>query len=269
MNTRSPGAVAVDGSIRSERRGPVLLLGIDRPARRTGFTPEMAHALAEGYTLLESDPELRVAVVWAVGAHFTAGLDLPRWSGILQAGGALVDERLVDPFDLRAPRRVKPVVYAVQGVCYTLGIELMLAADIVIAAEDCRFSQLEVLRGLMPTGGATVRIAERAGTGNAMLYLLTGDVFGADEAWRMGLVQRVVSAGSQFDAALAIAERIAAAAPLAVQAVVRNARLAREQGPLAAIAEYRDRQARLAASADAREGLAAFRERRAPRFSGR
>ena len=93
----------------------------------------------------------------------------------------------IDPLSLRPPIRTKPLVCAVQGICFTLGIELMLAADIVIAADDCRFAQIEVKRGIMPTGGATVRMVERAGWGNAQRYLLTGDEFGAAEALRLGL----------------------------------------------------------------------------------
>src|SRR5919201_1442833 len=95
--------------------------------------------------------------------------------------GSIIAIRL----DLRDPRRTKPLVAAVQGFCFTLGIELMLAADIVVAADDCRFAQLEVKRGIMATGGATLRMAERAGLGCALLHLLTGDEFGAAEALRL------------------------------------------------------------------------------------
>lgn len=260
-----------DGRILVERQDDgLLLIGIDRPAKRNGFTPAMADALADAYSTLEDDPQLRVGVVWAEGAHFTGGLDLPRWAEAMrQSQGMFGRPDRIDPFDLREPRRSKPVVYAVQGVCYTVAIELMLAADIVVAADDCRFAQLEVKRGIMATGGGAFRIAERAGTGNAMLYLLTGDEFDSAAALRMGLVQKVVPAGTQRDEAIAIARRIAAAAPLAVQATVRSARIAREQGPLAAIAQYRDVQRELANSADAREGVAAFVEKRPARFSGR
>ena len=94
---------------------------------------------------------------------------------------------------------------AVQGICFTLGIELMLAADIVVAADDCRFAQIEVKRGIMPAGGATVRMVERAGWGNAQRYLLTGDEFGSAEALRLGFVQEVVPAGRQKARALEIA----------------------------------------------------------------
>src|SRR5205085_3244764 len=106
-----------------------------------------------------------------------------------------------------------------------------------VAADDCRFSQLEVKRGIMATGGATLRMAERAGLGNALLHLLTGDEFGAAEALRLNFVQKVVPAGSELDEALKIAEAIAAQAPLAVMATRRNALLAAEQGPAAAVAE--------------------------------
>jgi enoyl-CoA hydratase/carnithine racemase len=145
----------------------------------------------------------------------------------------------------------------------------MLAADIVVAAHDCRFAQLEVKRGIMATGGATLRMMERAGWGHAMRYLLTGDEFDAATALRLGFVQEVVPAGSQFARALEIAERIAAQAPLAVRATIASSRLAVEQGDAAAIAQFRATQATLANSADAKEGVASFVEKRAARFSGR
>ncbi|HYF58232.1 MAG TPA: crotonase/enoyl-CoA hydratase family protein [Burkholderiaceae bacterium] len=249
--------------------GTILAIGLDRPAKRNGFTPEMAAQLAQAYTELENDPALRVGVLYAEGAHFSGGIDLPRWAPSMQRGEDMFPPGTIDPLSLREPRRTKPVVCAVQGWCWTIGVELMLAADIVVSATDARFAQLEVLRGVMATGGGTLRIAERAGLGNAMLYLLTGDGWDAQDAYRMGLVQKLVAPGEQFDDALAIARRIAAAAPLAVRATLANARLSSERGPQAAIAEFGAVQSALARSADAAEGVAAFRERRAPRFTGR
>ncbi len=145
----------------------------------------------------------------------------------------------------------------------------MLAADVVIAASDCRFSQLEVKRGIMATGGATIRIAERAGLGNAMLHLLTGDEFDAAEALRMGLVQRVVAPGEELACAMAIAEKIAAQAPLAVRATRSNVLLAFEDGPARALARFEEIQRGLANSDDAAEGVRSFVEKRAARFTGR
>jgi enoyl-CoA hydratase len=251
----------------------VLLIGINRPAKRNGFTPKMYRELGEAYTRLDDDPALRVGVLHALGDHFTAGLDLPTIAPLMQRGEKAVPLGLVDPVNLGMDgyrRRTKPMVVAVKGITYTLGIELMLAADIVIAADNCRFSQLEVKRGIMATGGATLRMAERAGLGNALLHLLTGDEFGSAEALRLNFVQKVVPAGSELDEALAIAElAIAAQAPLAVVATRLNALKALEQGPVVAMHEFIDTQQRLSRSEDAAEGVRSFVERRAARFQGR
>src|SRR5205085_7154557 len=138
-----------------------------------------------------------------------------------------------------------------------------------VAADDCRFSQLEVKRGIMATGGATLRMSQRAGLGNAMLHLLTGDEFDAKEALRLNFVQKVVPAGRELDEALRIAEVIAAQAPLAVVATRLNAVKAVEQGPLAAMAEFIEVQTRLANTEDAAEGVRSFVEKRPAKFQGR
>jgi enoyl-CoA hydratase len=157
----------------------------------------------------------------------------------------------------------------VQGICFTLGIELMLAADFVIAASDCRFAQLEVRRGIMANQGATIRISERAGLGNALRYLLTGEEFDCETAFRLGLVQEVVSPGTQVDRAVALARTIADQAPLAVAATLANARKAVLEGAGSAAAELDQLQRRLMSSEDAAEGVLSFTERRSARFSGR
>jgi enoyl-CoA hydratase len=261
-----------EGTISTEVRGPLLLVGINRPAKYNGFTPRMFRELAEAYTRLDDDDSLRVGVLHAFGKHFTAGLDLPTIAPLMQRGEKAIPLGLAEPTDLGTPgyrRRQKPMVAAVKGITYTLGIELMLAADVVIAADDCRFSQLEVKRGIMATGGATLRMAERAGLGNAMLHLLTGDEFGAAEALRLNFVQKVVAAGEEFDEALRVAEAIAAQAPLAVVATRLNVLKAIEQGPLTAMQEFALVQQRLANSDDAAEGVRSFVEKRAARFTGR
>ncbi|MBX3589190.1 MAG: crotonase/enoyl-CoA hydratase family protein [Ramlibacter sp.] len=268
MSTDTPP----EGTITTEQRGALLLIGINRPAKLNGFTPRMFRELGEAYTRLDDDPDLRVGVLHAFGPHFTAGLDLPSIAPLMQRGEKAIPLGLVEPTDLGTPgyrRRTKPMVVAVQGITYTLGIELMLAADVVVAADNCRFSQLEVKRGIMATGGATLRMAERAGLGNAMLHLLTGDEFGSAEALRLNFVQKVVPAGQELETALQIAQAIAAQAPLAVVATRLNALKAVEHGPVVAMHEFIDVQKRLSNSEDAAEGVRSFVEKRAARFTGR
>ncbi|MGH1523403.1 crotonase/enoyl-CoA hydratase family protein [Leifsonia sp. L25] len=256
--------------ILTERRGHVLLIGLNRPDKRNAADYELLNALAEAYGELDRDPELRVGVVHAIGDHFTGGLDLadvaPR---IGPEGLSFVGDTGVDPWGVSGPRVRKPVVVAVQGTCLTLGIELILAADVAVAARSTTFAQIEVARGILPFGGATIRFPRAAGWGDAMRYILTGDPFDADEAYRMGLVQEVVDDGAQLDAALAIAERIAAQAPLAVQATLANAVIAVRDGDAAAESALQPALVRLAGSEDARIGMQAFLTRTPAEFVGR
>lgn len=260
-----------DGQIKVERRDNILLIGIDRPAKLNGFSPKMIEELGKAYVKLETDKSVFCGLLHAEGRHFSAGIDLPKFAGRMAAGQRAFPfpEGQIDPMSLRPPFRTTPLVVAVQGICFTITIELMLAADIVVAASDCRFAQVEVKRGIMTAGGPTFRMVERAGWGNAMRYLLTGDEFGADTAFRLGFVQEIVEPGRQFERALEIATIIAAQAPLAVSATIANARLSIEQGPAAAVAEIIPTQQRLLASEDAKEGIRSFVERRAGRYQGR
>lgn len=259
------------GVLSVERRGAVWLMGLDRVAKRNAFDLALYAALSSALGTLERDPELRCGVLFAHGEHFTGGIDLPQWTPLFRQGrSAPLPEDGLDPLCLDPARtRSKPLVMAVQGHCLTLGIELLLAADIRVAAESTRFAQIEVKRGIYPIGGATVRFAQEVGWGNAMRWLLTGDTFDAAEALRMGLVQQVTATGAQLEAALAIATTIAEQAPLAVRATLASVRLTREAAETAAIARLMPDMLPLLASDDAREGLAAFVERRPGRFSGR
>ena len=134
-----------EGRITCETRGPLLLIGIDRPAKYNGFTPRMFRELGEAYSRLDDDAGLRVGVLHAHGKHFTAGLDLPTIAPFMQRGEKLIKPGDVEPTDLGTPgyrRRTKPLVCAVKGITFTLGIELMLAAD--------KFTPVDA--GLIPTG---------------------------------------------------------------------------------------------------------------------
>lgn len=259
----------VAGRITTERRGHLLLMGVDRVPKRNAFTVAMYQELAQAYGELDRDPELRCGVLFANGEHFTAGLDLPDWVAPFMGGRLPLPEGACDPFALYGRACSKPVVFAAQGLCLTIGLELMLATDIRVAARGTRFAQIEVKRAIYPVGGATLRLPAAIGWANAMRYLLTGDEISAEEALRLGLVQELTEPGEQLDRAVALAERVAAQAPLAVQATLRSARRAVLEGEAAAAAALLPELGPLLASEDAQEGLRSFIERRAAVFRGR
>jgi enoyl-CoA hydratase/carnithine racemase len=252
--------------ITTERRGHLLLIGLDRAAKMNAFDARMLGELAAAFAELERDPEVRCGVIFAHGDNFTGGLDLMNVAPLMMQGKLDLAGTAIDPWGVHGPRRTKPTVIAVQGRCLTLGIELCLAQDVVVAAEDTRFAQIEVKRGIFPFGGATFRLVQAAGWGNAMRWLLTGEEFGATEAHRIGLVQEVVPTGKQLERAIELAEAVAAQAPLGVQATIASARqsLLEETAARALLAEIK----RLMATDDAREGLMSFVERRQATFIG-
>jgi len=258
-----------EGSITTEVRGHILLIGLNRPEKYNGYTPTMAKQLVAAVTRLDEEVDLWVGVIFGHGDHFTAGLDLPKWTARMEQGeSGGDDDPRIDVVGLGRACR-KPIVTAVHGITFTFGIELALGGDIVIAADDCRFSQLEPKRGIHATGGATIRFVERGGWGNAMYHLLTSDEFDAEEAKRIGLVQEIVPAGRQLDRAIEIAESIAACAPLAVQATKASSRRFVEEGFDAAVAALGPVQRELLSSDDAKEGVQSFVERRTAQFKGR
>ncbi|WP_043764923.1 crotonase/enoyl-CoA hydratase family protein [Algiphilus aromaticivorans] len=249
--------------------GHVLAIKVNRPDKLNALSPEMYNDLALALGRLDREPELRVGLIHAEGKHFSAGVELDKWAPIFAKGdGFPCPEGGIDPFALSGPRCSKPVVMAVQGYCYTWGVEIMLNTDVRVAADDTRFAMLEVKRGIYPCGGATLRLPAQMGWANAQRYLLTGDAWSAAEAQRTGLVQEVVSPGEQLRTARAIAERMAAAAPLGVQAVLRSSRLAYQEGDAAAAARIFEDMPAVMASEDAKEGVQSFLERRDAVFTG-
>jgi enoyl-CoA hydratase len=256
-------------TLTTETRGHVLLIGLNRPAKRNAFNLRMLRELSDAYTAYQRDGELRCAVLHAHGDHFTGGLDLAEVGPAVAGGQELFPAGQIDPLDLGEPRRTKPVVCAVKGWCLTIGIELCLASDIRLAAEGTRFAQIEIKRGIMPYGGATLRLPQVAGWANAMRYLLTGDEFDAAEALRIGLVSEVTPPEALLDRAVALAETVARQAPLGVRESLLSARLAVEQGRAAALDQLMPAARSLMHTEDAAEGVRSFIERRDGRFKGK
>jgi enoyl-CoA hydratase/carnithine racemase len=258
---------ATPGRVRHERDGHVLKITIDNPSKKNSFTPEMMAELSDALTLLDREPDLWVGVLCAAGSDFTAGLDMPKFFGPGAKPVPRPDDA-IDPFGMRSVCR-KPLVTAVQGICFTVGIEMALAGDIVIAADDARFCQMEAKRGIAPLGGAHFRYVTRAGWGDAMYHLMLCDEFSAAEAYRIGLVQEVVPVGRQVERAMEVAQIIARNAPLGVQVTKEAGRKFIQAGERAAIEAVAGIRERVMQSADAAEGISSFVERRAAVFQGR
>ena len=161
--------------------------------------------------------------------------------------------------------RSKPLIVAVKGITFTYGLELMLASDIALAAKNTTFAMLEVKRGLLMTGGATLRFIQRSGWSNAMKYLLTGLKFDSQEAYRMNLIQEIIDEEFLFTRAIELANHICESSPLAIKEVIRNSRLA-QVDPLKAIKKLNLVQNKLTKSNDFSEGLKSFEEKRPPKF---
>jgi enoyl-CoA hydratase len=228
-------------------------------------------ALGQALYQFEHDEALRVAVLYAVGPDFVPGLDVVAFGAAARAGtfpSKSPRADIIDRLDLAQPRRSKPLVVAVQGATKRVGHELFLAADVRVAASDTVFSQDEASLGMFPAGGATVRFVREAGRGNAMRHMLTGEPWGAEEAYRYGLVQAVTPPGQQLDRALEFARKIAAAAPLGIRATLASVH-ATEAEDGKAFEPLRPELARLMRTEDFQEFVAARQEKRPPVYRGR
>lgn len=247
-----------------ERRGAILVIAINRPERRNAVDAAVSRTIAGALDDLDADSTLRAGVITGQGGSFCSGMDLkafldgdrPELAG---RGFAGVTE---------SPP-AKPLIAAVEGYALAGGCELALACDLIVAAKDAVFGLPEVTRGLVAGSGGLVRLPRRIPQAIALEYVLTGARMSAPIAHHWGLVNRLAPPGGALEAALALAEEIAANAPLSV---VMSKRIVRE-APGWPEDEVWDRQRPLAeaviGSEDAQEGARAFAERRIPAWSGR
>lgn len=245
----------------------IFFIDIDRPTKMNGFTPYMFEEIAKAFTEYERNNNALCAVVYTSGENFCAGMDLKEMRGLLEKNdhSYINNNKYVDPLGLNGSVRSKPLIVAVSGVTFTYGLELMLAADIAIADINTTFAMLEVKRGLLMTGGATIRFVERAGWSNAMKYLLTGLKFDGDEAIRMNLVQELHLKENLFTRAVELANLICSASPCAIKEVIKNSRIA-QYDQKKAIKEFNKVQNKLIKGNDFKEGLKSFLQKRTPNF---
>ena len=174
-----------------ERRGEIALIGVNRPQVYNRFDPEAFFSLAKAYYDFDNDPSLRAAVFFGYGENFSRGIDVDAFAPLAKAGQPFaVKDGMLDPF-ARTQHLSKPLIAVVHGDTWNMGHELHLVADIRVASADVRFGQDENTHGRFPGGGSTIRFPQEAGWGNAMRYMLTGDHWGAEEAYRMGVIQQI------------------------------------------------------------------------------
>ncbi|BDM70958.1 enoyl-CoA hydratase [Streptomyces nigrescens] len=250
--------------VRTERIGRTLLITLDRPAARNAVNAAVASQLAAAIDQLEGDAELRAGVLTGAQGTFSAGMDL---KAALAGESPEIAGRGFG--GLAEAVTTKPLIAAVEGWAMGGGFELALACDLIVAAEDAHFGLPEVTRGLIAAGGGAVRLPKRIPYHLAMELLLTGEPVTGAGAGALGIANRVVPAGRATPVALELAARLAANAPLALAAVKKIARVADGTPEPAAFAAQREEMTALAASADVREGMTAFAERRAPVWQGK
>lgn len=261
-----------------ERLGPVALITLNLPSRRNALSPEVVCRLADSFEAFAANPDLRVAILTGAGDRaFCSGGDLELTLPLLSGARAPQDDwdrRLLSGPETLARSTLKdgitkPVIAAINGACLAGGFELMLGADIRLAADHATFGLPEVQRGLIPFAGALVHLPRQVPQALAMEWLLTGDAFDAATALRTGLINRVLPAADLMPAALAMADRIAANGPLAITEIKKAVAFASGRPLEDGFAQEARSMATVMASDDAREGPKAFMERRDPVYRGR
>jgi enoyl-CoA hydratase len=246
------------------RDGRVLVVTINRPEARNAVDGATARQLAAAFDHLDEDPDLRAAVLTGAGQGFSAGMDL---KAFLAGDIPFVEGRGFGGFTQAPPR--KPLVAAVEGFALAGGLEMALACDLIVAAEDARLGIPEVTRGLVAAGGGLLRLAQHVPFHVALELALTGAPLPVRRLHDVGLVNRVTRPGQALAEAVGLASVIADNGPLAVDASKRVLRNAAEWGLTHGWDEQQPIVDEVIASADAREGSQAFTERRPPVWTGR
>ncbi|MGW2177498.1 crotonase/enoyl-CoA hydratase family protein [Streptomyces sp. NPDC001732] len=251
------------------REGATLVLTLNRPEAKNALSLPMLVGLYDGWLAADEDDTVRSVVLTGAGGCFCAGMDLKALAGQGMEGERYRHRTAADPdlhwkAMLRHHRPRKPVVAAVEGHCVAGGTEILQGTDIRIAGAGATFGLFEVRRGLFPIGGSTVRLPRQIPRTHALEMLLTGRPYSAAEAAAIGLIGRVVPDGTALEEALAVAERINACGPLAVEAVKASVYESAELAETEGLAAELERGQPIFATADAREGARAFAEKRPP-----
>ena len=247
-----------------ERRGAVQVITINRPAARNAVDAAVAEGLAAAADELDASDEVRAGVLTGAGGTFSAGMDL---KAFLRGELPTVEGRGFGGLTMTPPR--KPLIAAVEGWALAGGFELMLACDLVVAGRTARFGVPEVKRSLVAAAGGALLLPRRVPPAVALEMLLTGEPIDAERAFAVGLVNRVTDDGGALATAVELASAIAANGPLAVAATKQIVRSSLDWSQADGWARQEEITQPVFASEDAREGAAAFAEKRAPVWRGR
>ncbi|WP_374521699.1 enoyl-CoA hydratase/isomerase family protein [Hydrogenophaga sp.] len=253
-----------------ERDGHVAVVVLNRPEAINAINAAMKIALPQVLQALDDDPDVRVVVMAGAGPRgFCAGADIKGFTEpetSLRARKRLLQAGFTSALD----RFSKPTIAALHGHCLGGGMEIALACDLRVAAQDTLLALPEINLGLMPGAGGTQRLPRLVGLGRALELMLLGDRIGAEEALRIGIVNRVVATSADVRAeAVALAQRIAQKPPAAAAAVKEATRVGSTLDLATGMRLEKDLFALLLATEDKLEAATAFKEKRAPRFTGR
>lgn len=260
------GVPEVQPVLREERRGAVLELTLNRPKVLNAISFELLRALADALGRAADDPQVQVAIVAGEGRAFAAGADIQDLTGM--SPGAFLASDVFRAWEEIAAFP-KPVIAAVNGFCLGGGLELAMSCDIIIAGEEARFGQPEILLGLIPGAGGTQRLPRAVGKYVASEMVFGGRRLTAAEAERLGLVNRVVESAAVLASARALADQLAAQAPLALRQAKAALRAAYESPLSQGLEAERQRFYALFGSEDQLEGTRAFLDKRRPEWKGR
>jgi len=257
MTTTNPQELSV------EIEDGIMVMTINRPEARNAMTRSISEKMAAALDELDSTPELRIAIVTGAGGTFCSGMDL---KGFLRGERPSVPGRGFGGLTMKPP--AKPLIAAVEGYALAGGFELALACDFIIASESAKFGIPEVKRGLAATAGGLIRLPRLIPTRIALEFALTGDMVSADRAYQLGLVNRVTPQGEALSGAKAFAQIIMANGPLGVAASKRVVYESRQWTDEEMWQRQQDIAGAVFDSNDAKEGSAAFAEKRKPKWTG-
>ena len=247
-----------------ETRDNVLVITINRPEARNAVNGAVATGVAAALDRLDAEPSLSIGVLTGAGGTFSSGMDL---KGFLKGETPVIEGRGLAGLTEAPPR--KPLIAAVEGYALAGGFEMVLACDLVVASREAKFGLPEVKRSLVAGGGGLLRLPQRLPYYVAMELVLTGDSITGEQAHEFGLANRVVEPGRALEGALELAATIAANGPLALAASKEILRRSLDWTEAEGWKQQLDIMAPVFSSEDAREGAAAFAEKRAPRWQGK